>query len=150
WIKHWLVAVGYVFTLGAAVVVGWTPKTYMYPVYHPFNLVGIIGSITLLTFTGILIIHRIKKKYMMHKFSELSDWLFVTWLFAFIFLLLLAYIFLSLGFEGIGYGVYAAHLMLLGPWALVIVPFGKTPHLLYRPFAIYFHRVKEKAFQLGE
>ena len=148
WLKHWFVAVGYVLTLGAAATIGWPPKTYIYPPYHPFNLVGITGSIILLVFTAILITHRLKKQYILHKFSELSDWLFVTLLFAFVFLLFLAYIFLSLGIDGVGYSIYTAHLMLLGPWALVIVPFGKTTHLFYRPLAIYFYAVKEKALQM--
>ncbi len=145
WLKHWFVAAGYILTLGSAVVLGWTPKTYVLPPYHPFNLLGIIGSICLLTSLAMLIADRVKKRTVMHKFSELSDWLFAIFLFAFVFMLLLAYIFLSLGLESVGYAVYTAHLVLLAPWAFVIVPFSKTPHLLYRPLAIYFHSVKEGA-----
>lgn len=144
WLKHWFVAAGYILALGSALVVGWPPKTYIYQPYHPFNLAGITGCLILLFFIAILITYRIKKRHVMYKFSELSDWLFVSWLFAFIFLLFLTYIFLSLGIKDVGYIVYTLHLVLLAPWALVIVPFSKTPHLLYRPLAMYFYAIRER------
>ena len=39
--------------------------------------------------------------------------------------------------------VYFIHLTVLVQWALIIVPFGKWTHFLYRSFAMYFQNVKE-------
>jgi len=147
WLKHWFVAAGYVLTLILLVFVGWF-QTYTYPAYHPFKLAGLVVITVLLVFTAILIIDRIKKREVMHKFSQLSDWLFPIWLFMMIFTLFLAYISLSLGTKGVGYAIYAVHLVILSQWALVIVPFSKWTHFLYRPLAIYFHAIKEKASQM--
>jgi len=43
------------------------------------------------------------------------------------------------------YYTYVIHLMLLTPMLVLEVPFGKWSHLAYRPFAIYFQAIKEKA-----
>ncbi len=146
WLKHFFISGGYVLTLTSAIV-GWVPYTYMYPPYHPINLCGIIGSISLLVSLGILIVDRVKKTYPVQKFSQLSDWLFMTWLWTFVFFLFLSYIFLSLGIEEIGYIMFIIFLVLACPWALILVPFSKTPHLLYRPLGIYFAKLKEKSIK---
>jgi len=39
--------------------------------------------------------------------------------------------------------MYLAHLTILVQWALIIVPFGKWSHFLYRSFAMYFEKLKE-------
>jgi quinone-modifying oxidoreductase subunit QmoC len=38
--------------------------------------------------------------------------------------------------------LYLFHLMVLAQWALIIVPFGKWTHFLYRSFAMYFAKIK--------
>ena len=35
------------------------------------------------------------------------------------------------------------HLTVLAQWALIIVPFGKWTHFLYRSFAMYFVELKK-------
>ena len=41
--------------------------------------------------------------------------------------------------------MYYLHLIILVQWALIIVPFGKWTHFMYRSFAMYFARLKEFA-----
>jgi quinone-modifying oxidoreductase subunit QmoC len=38
--------------------------------------------------------------------------------------------------------MYLFHLTVLVQWAVIIVPFGKWTHFLYRSFAIYMARLK--------
>jgi quinone-modifying oxidoreductase subunit QmoC len=38
--------------------------------------------------------------------------------------------------------MYIIHLTVLAQWALIIVPFGKWTHFLYRSFAMYFSKIK--------
>ncbi|MFH0893511.1 MAG: hypothetical protein V2A54_03655 [Bacteroidota bacterium] len=39
------------------------------------------------------------------------------------------------------FGVYLFHLIVLVQWALIIVPFGKWTHFLYRSFAMYYEKI---------
>jgi heterodisulfide reductase subunit C/quinone-modifying oxidoreductase subunit QmoC len=43
------------------------------------------------------------------------------------------------------YVSYTIHLIILTPMLVLEVPFGKWAHLAYRPLAVYFQAVKEKA-----
>jgi hypothetical protein len=48
------------------------------------------------------------------------------------------------------YYTYTIHLAILTPMLVLEVPFGKWSHLAYRPFAVYFQAVKEKALARAE
>jgi hypothetical protein len=55
-----------------------------------------------------------------------------------------------LRYVGLGLGAhyaYAAHLMIAVPMLLVEVPFGGSSHMIYRPLALYFAAVKERALE---
>jgi quinone-modifying oxidoreductase subunit QmoC len=43
------------------------------------------------------------------------------------------------------YYMYVIHLAVLVPMILVEVPFSKWSHLAYRPFAVYFDKLKKAA-----
>lgn len=45
------------------------------------------------------------------------------------------------------YYLYSFHLIVAFSWLVIIVPFGKWTHLLYRSLAVYFQSVKEKAIE---
>ena len=148
WLKHLFVVSGYLLTLILAALGGWF-RTYAYPPFHPIKVIGIIVTTVLLVFLAILVADRIRKREERQKHAQLSDWLFPVGLFTMIFTLVLAYLTLSLGMKEIGYVVYVIHLTVLVQWALVIVPFSKWTHFLYRPLAIYFQTVKEKTVEEG-
>lgn len=147
WLKHLFVVSGYLLTMILTVFAGWF-KTYSYSAYHPFKLVMIVIPAVLLVFTAILITDRFKKREVMQKFAQFSDWMFPIWLFTMIFTFFLAYISLSLGLKQVGYVIYAIHLVVLSQWALIIVPFSKWTHFLYRPLAMYFNAVKEETIRM--
>ena len=44
--------------------------------------------------------------------------------------------------------LYLFHLIILVQWALIIVPFGKWSHFLYRSFAMYFADIKNAAIEV--
>jgi hypothetical protein len=48
------------------------------------------------------------------------------------------------------YYTYVIHLVIMMMLYICIGPMGKWAHLLYRPFAVYFQIVKEKAAQQSE
>ena len=41
--------------------------------------------------------------------------------------------------------LYAAHMVVVVPMLLIEVPFGKWAHMFYRPLALYFQALKDKA-----
>ena len=41
--------------------------------------------------------------------------------------------------------LYAVHLMIAVPMLIVEVPFGNWSHMIYRPLALYFIAVRERA-----
>lgn len=146
WIKHWLLASGYVLMLTMIIFLGWF-KTLNYPLYHPVRFLGYYATIILVVLTIDALIGRIKRREQVHKFSELSDWLFSIWLFLMAASALAVYVSMSLGLGRTVYYAYVFHLMALVQWAIVIVPFGKWIHFMYRPLAIYLQTVRKTALK---
>jgi len=60
---------------------------------------------------------------------------------------ILVHIFRYMGLPLPTYYMYVAHMSVIAPMLVLEVPFGKWSHLAYRPLAIYFQQVKEKAAQ---
>jgi quinone-modifying oxidoreductase subunit QmoC len=88
-------------------------------------------------------IGRIKKKKEINQFSQPSDWFFVIWLFLMGLTAFLVRAFIDLHILETNVWMYLVHLTVLVQWALLIVPFGKWTHFLYRSFAMYFAKLKE-------
>jgi quinone-modifying oxidoreductase subunit QmoC len=147
WLKHFLISSGWALLLTSVVFLGWFDTANNYPMYHPLTLLGYFAGGALLIFTAEALIGRIKKGEEMHKFSEFGDWLFLTLLFLIALAALITRVLISMGFEtGAYYALVSFHVVLL-PWALVVVPFGKTSHIIYRPIAAYLQAVKESLLQ---
>jgi quinone-modifying oxidoreductase subunit QmoC len=45
------------------------------------------------------------------------------------------------------YFAFVIHMSILVPMIMIEVPFSKWSHLAYRPFAIYFYRLKKVAHE---
>ena len=146
WIRHWLMASGYVLMLTMIIFLGWF-KTLNYPLWHPVRFLGYYATIILVIFTIDALIGRIRQREQSHKFSELSDWLFSIWLFLMAASALTVYIAMSLKLGRALFYAYVFHLMVLVQWAVIIVPFGKWIHFMYRPLAIFLQSVRERALK---
>jgi hypothetical protein len=83
----------------------------------------------------------------MHKFSHASDWIFPFLILTVTLTGIFQHTFRYLGYPLATYYTYVVHLALAAPMLILEVPFGKWSHLYYRPLAIYFQKVKEKAAQ---
>ena len=88
---------------------------------------------------------RIKKGIQAHRFSHASDWIFPALLFAVALSGIMIHTFRYLGMPLATYYTYIVHLAITAPMLILEVPFGKWSHLYYRPLAIYFQKVKERA-----
>jgi nitrate reductase gamma subunit/ferredoxin len=121
--------------------------------YHWWNIqriLGFYGTIMLITGTIYFLIRRIKKDKEKSKYSHSTDWTFI------ILLLLTTLTGIAIYFSRInnapllGFYMYLIHLMVAIPMLVIEVPFSKWAHLSYRPVAIYFYKIKEKALQIQQ
>lgn len=146
WRNHWILMSSYTIMFTMIVVfLPWfqTDKVYLW--YEPQRLLGYYATIGL--FIGLIyfIRGRIKKATETFKFTHISDWLFLIMLFLTTLTGILLHIFRIYGMPYATYYMYIIHLAVLVPMLVVEVPFSKWSHLAYRPFAIYFSRLKKGA-----
>ncbi|MGB6421002.1 MAG: hypothetical protein WBF05_04115, partial [Anaerolineales bacterium] len=148
WRNHIILVLGYV-TMFVLVVVflKWFQTDNIYPIWHPQRWIGYLSFVALIFGSSIAIWGRIKKDNEMHRYSHLSDWIFPILLFLTALTGILVNVFRYMGLPLATYYIYAIHLSILTPMLVLEVPFGKWSHLAYRPFAIYFQNVKEKALE---
>jgi ferredoxin len=151
WRNHFFLVTGYVlmFTL----VVGflpWFQTDNIYPLYHPQRWLGYYATIMLLYGGTDILWSRIKKDHQMHHFSHMSDWIFPILLILTTTSGILVHTFRYLNMPLPTYYMYTAHLAILTPMLVLEVPFGKWSHLAYRPFAVYFQAIKDKAMAIAK
>ncbi|HDP55346.1 MAG TPA: 4Fe-4S dicluster domain-containing protein [Bacteroidetes bacterium] len=137
WLIHMVIVFGYLGLLFTTVALDWFGTSSMFII-----LLGYVMSISLFALTFIFVRGRIKKNKELNKFSQPSDWLFVIWLFLMAFSAFLVRVFIDLNIIEANLWLYLVHLTVLVQWALIIVPFGKWTHFLYRSFAMYFEKLK--------
>ena len=149
WIKHWLLASGYVIMFSMIIVFLWWFQTdNLYPIYHPQRWLGYYATIVLIWFSAEILISRFKKQEQIHKFSHLSDWVFPILLLMTAVSGIWLHLFRYLGLPLAAYYTYVIHLVIAVPMLVIEVPFSKWSHLAYRPLAVYFHTIKKKATEL--
>jgi quinone-modifying oxidoreductase subunit QmoC len=151
WIIHMLLASGYALMLVLIVFfLSWFQTDNIYPLYHPQRWLGYYATIVLLLGAGRALWGRIKKEAEMHRFSHPSDWIFPILLLVVTLTGILQHAFRYWGLPLATYYTYVVHLAFTAPMLILEVPFGKWAHLYYRPLAIYFQAVKEKAKEQEE
>jgi len=146
WIKHWLLVSGYALMFGLVVVcLKWFQTDKVYPFYHPQRWTGYYATAVLIVTSVDILIGRIRKREEIHKYSDLSDWLFPILLLLTALSGIAVHIVRYMGLPLTTYCVYTAHLAIAVPMLVVEVPFGKWTHLMYRPLAIYLQTVRDSA-----
>jgi len=138
WFEHLVLVIGYLALLFTTVFLDWfsaESRTVM--------LLGYAESAMIFVVTFLFVLARITRKQEASKHSHPSDWLFVIWLFLMGISAFAVRLFIDLKILEGNFWLYLIHLIILVQWALIIVPFGKWTHFLYRSFAMYFRRIKE-------
>ncbi len=137
WFEHFILVLGYLGLLFTTVFLDWFSSTSMIVI-----VLGYVMSITIFVVTIDFMSGRIKKNKEINKNSQPSDWMFVIWLFLMGLTAFFVRLFIDTGLLENNIWLYLAHLTILAQWALIIVPFGKWTHFLYRSFAMYFAKLK--------
>ncbi len=145
WFKHFLLVTGYL-TMMALVIVFIRWFQVDDSSWHFTSIFGYYATAVLLIITVEMIYSRYKlKKEAIHRYSHLSDWLFLILLFLTAATGIVMHIFRISGWPMGTYVIYVIHLAIAVPMLVIEVPFGKWSHLLYRPLAIYLTSVKQES-----
>lgn len=139
WFEHFILVLAYLSLLFTTVFLDWfsTESTFV----HVF---GYVLSAIIAIVTVDFVSNRIKKSKAVAKHSQPSDWFFVIWLLLMGVTAFLVKLFQDLDILETNKWMYIFHFTVLVQWALIIVPFGKWTHFLYRSFAMYFEKLKSK------
>ena len=143
WIGHLLVMTGY--TIMFTIIVVFLKEFQIEeikPWYNWQRLLGYYSTFGLLFFLIYTFVGRIRKTDLKMQFSHPSDWMFIVLLFFTTVTGILIHIFRVSGLPAATYFTYLIHLAFLVPMIVIEVPFSKWSHLAYRPFAIYFDRLR--------
>jgi ferredoxin len=149
--KHWLLALAV--TAKFIIILfflKWFQTDSIYSILHPQRWVGYLIFAAMIYVPSEIIIGRIRKRKEIHKTSEFSDYSLP------VMLLLVALSGIAIhsarymGFELTSHFTYAIHISVSVALIVIELPFGKLSHVIYRPFAIYFQSVKERAIREEE
>ncbi len=137
WFEHFILVIGYLGLLFTTVFLNWFFNESLFII-----ILGYVLSAIIFTITIIFISERIRKTKEISKHSQPSDWTFVTWLFLMGLTAFAVRLFIDLKLLDNNIWLYLFHIIILVQWALIIVPFGKWTHFLYRSFAMYFKKIR--------
>ena len=140
WFEHLVIVIGYLLLLFTTVFLNWFSTESTFIIWLGYIVAGVI-----FIFTFDFVLGRIKKDKEINKFSHPTDWMFVIWLFLMALTAFIVRIFIDTDLLNNNLWLYIVHLIILAQWAILIVPFGKWTHFLYRSFAIYFAIIQKSA-----
>lgn len=144
WLRHLFLVTGYV-TMAILVEAFLQVFQVEDSSFHWTSILGYYATVVLLGASLWMIYDRIQKKDLQSKYSDTTDWAFILLLFGTGLSGILMHIFRRLDLPMATYVGYMIHLMIAVPMLVVMVPFGKWSHLLYRPLALYLLAVQKKA-----
>jgi ferredoxin-like protein FixX len=146
WLGHWVLALGVVMMLTIKVfALRWFQTDNLYPLYHPQRWLGYLATGLILYGLGEIFLGRLRAQKEIYKESSFQDLIFPILLVLTVLSGLAAHTFRYAGFALTCHFTYALHIIIATPMLLVEMSFGKWSHMVYRPLALYFMAVREKA-----
>lgn len=137
WLEHFVLVLAYLSLLYTTVFLDWFSSESVFVHVFGYVLSGLVFIITV-----DFVRHRIRKTHAVAKNSQPSDWFFVVWLLLMGLTAFLVKLFQDMSWLETNKWLYIFHFTILVQWALIIVPFGKWTHFLYRSFAMYFEKLR--------
>jgi nitrate reductase gamma subunit len=120
-------------------------KTPLYP-FPPQRVLGLVAGVAFTGAGGYYLLKRLRKNERHVRSSHLSDWIFVTLILLAGVSGLLLTLFLYVSSAPLAYSLYALHLVVVFD-LLVLAPFTKFAHAVYRPLALW---INETALNFGK
>jgi ferredoxin len=148
WLGHWILALGTVMMLTIKVfALRWFQTDNIYPWYNPQRWLGYLAAAFIFYGVVDILIGRAQAKKEIYKETRPEDMVFPILLLLTAGSGLAVNIFRCSGLAFAAHCTYALHVIIATPMLLVEMPFGKAAHMIYRPLALYFQAVKERAAQ---
>jgi len=148
WTGHWLLALGVTMILAIKVFgLRWFQTDNIYPLYHPQRWLGYLATGLILYGVGSILVCHVRGEKEICKTKGLEDLMFPILLLLTALSGISVHILRYAGFALTCHFVYALHILIAAPMLLVEMSFGKWSHMVYRPLALYFQAVKERASQ---
>ena len=151
WLGHWLLALGTVMMLTIKVfALRWFQTDNIYPLYNPQRWLGYLAAGLILYGIGDIFLGRVRAQKEIYKETRSEDLVFpillvltgsAVWRHTHFPLCRLS--------RSPAHYAYALHIIIATPMLLVEMAFGKWAHMIYRPLALYFLAVRERAARLA-
>jgi quinone-modifying oxidoreductase subunit QmoC len=146
WVKHLILVSGYLTMMTLVIVfIRWLQVDDSS--WHFTSIFGYYATAVLLFITVEMFRSRLRKEEAIHRYSEMSDWLFLILLFMTTLTGIMMHAVRLAGWPMGTYVMYVIHLAIAVPMLVIEVPFGKWSHLFYRPLALFLAAVRERADQ---
>ena len=146
WLGHWGLAFGTVMMLTIKVFgLRWFQTDNLYPFYNPQRWLGYLATGLILYGIGEILLGRLRAQKEIYKETRVRDLAFPILLVLTVLSGLAAHIFRYAGFALTCHLLYALHIVVATPMLLVEMSFGKWSHMVYRPLALYFLAVRQRA-----
>jgi hypothetical protein len=146
WFGHWCLALGTVMMLAIKVFgLKWFQTDNLYPFYNPQRWLGYLATGLIVYGMGEIFLGRLRAQKEIYKETRFADLAFPVLLVLTVLSGLTAHIFRYAGFALTCHFAYAVHVMIATPMLLVEMSFGKWSHMVYRPLALYFLAVRQRA-----
>ena len=148
WRGHWMLACGTVMMLTIKTFgLRWFQTDNIYPIYNPQRWIGYLAAGFILYGIGDILAGRWRAQKEIYKETKFNDLVFPVLIVGIVISGLAAHILRYCGFGLSCHYAYALHVIIATPLLLIEMSFGKWSHMVYRPLALYFRAVKERAQQ---
>ncbi len=146
WGRHWLLVTGFgIISIILLFFLRWFQTDSVYPVTHPQRWLGYLATLALAGGALDIIVRRLRKRGDMHVRSTSEDWTLPVMILLTALSGIALHVFRYLEFPLTTHFAYAVHIAIASSLLIIELPFGKLAHVLYRPLAMYFAAVKERA-----
>jgi hypothetical protein len=146
WLGHWFLALGTVIMLAVKVFgLRWFQTDNIYPFYHPQRWLGYLAAAFITYGVVDIFACRLRAHKEICKETHFHDLVFPTLIALTVLSGLVAHILRYAGFGLACHYAYALHVIIATPMLVIEMSFGKWSHMVYRPLALYFLAVRERA-----
>ena len=120
----------------------------VHPFWHPTRIVGYYATVALLLASGSMLYSRwFKKEENLHRYSDFTDMFFLVLIFVIALSGILVHFARLMGLPLTTYTIYVVHVGICVGMLMIMLPFGKLSHLMYRPLAIFLTTLKQKVLK---
>jgi quinone-modifying oxidoreductase, subunit QmoC len=148
WLGHWFLGLGTVMMLAVKVFgLRWFQTDNIYPFYHPQRWLGYLAAGFILYGIWGILACRLRGRKEICKETHFHDLVFPILIVLTVLSGLTAHVLRYAGFALACHYAYALHVIVATPMLVIEMSFGKWSHMVYRPLALYFLAVRERAVQ---